>query len=226
MPRHRMNIRWNTRKTVLLAGITLLVLAVAVGGQLGRPSAPGGSATIARPIAKPVSPATTAPPVVPPPGAVGAPAALAELAAGGAIVSLDSAGHVVSVTAPPAAKLPAAGADAFTRRYAAALGVPNGSTLRQTTTLGLSQNGDKVVRYQQEFGGVPVLGGEIVVSTDSRGRVLGANAETVSIAPKTTKALVDAGAATQAGVARAATLAGREVSELRRRRRCGSSTPR
>ena len=139
---------------------------------------------------------TTPPPPVtdPPVGALAATAAISELRAAdeAPLVEFDDSGHVVGVLAPPGGSLSnpgGNGADGFVRRYSAAFGLSHAYTAVRGRSARLP-GGDTVVRYLQVAGGLPVIGGEIVVTADVRGRVRGVAAEATPSIPTTTAAAV------------------------------------
>ncbi|HEX6872130.1 MAG TPA: M4 family metallopeptidase, partial [Micromonosporaceae bacterium] len=188
------------------------------GGALVRSGAGAGSVTgvSGRPVARP--------PVEPPVGALAVPAAVAELrrATEASLVETDRLGRVVSLAARPGASIanPAGnGVDGFVRRYAAAFGLSRGYEAVRARTTRLP-GGDRVVRYQQVAGGLPVIGGEIVVTTDGQGRVLGVASEASPAAPTATTAVVAAAGAGRAAVAAAVRRFGLDPTGLR----AGSAT--
>lgn len=100
----------------------------------------------------------------PPKGSVAQPQGITELRAKGA-VALSPQGAVASVAGT---KLGADGADAFVHRYAGAFGLTDAHGLTKVDTQKLGA--DTVTRYAQTAGGLPVFGGEIVVT--SRGKTV------------------------------------------------------
>jgi len=94
-----------------------------------------------------------------------------------------------------------AAADAHLRRYGPAFGVPASTFSQGRTTRTVS--GQDTVRYTQKVGGVPVLGGEVVLSLRP-GRELGSMLATVSHASSVARPVV--GRSSAAATARAAAL--------------------
>lgn len=182
---------------VLGAG-TLLLSAAVPPGAPALFSAPAGFDPAARnPDAQPITQTSTEPP----PGAVAPKTAVQELRTMGSL-QLDSTGTVRSITAPPGESLGTNG-DAFVKRYAGAFGLTKSHSLVRTQTVGVP-GGDKVVRYQQTAGGVPVLGGEVVLTTTSNGSVRGAITDTTPLAPVGGPAKLDPAAATSKALTAAA----------------------
>ncbi|WP_020522778.1 M4 family metallopeptidase [Catelliglobosispora koreensis] len=146
------------------AGTMLLSAAVPTPGPatFAQPRQPA-AATRAN---APVQPAR--PPSEPPPGALPADAALSDLKAlaKGGTAEVDRTGTIRGITAAPGKTLGDNSA-AFLTRYAAAFGLSKGHTLDKTSTAGLP-GGDEVTRYQQKIGGVPVLGGEVILTTSGQ----------------------------------------------------------
>ncbi|NUT32107.1 MAG: hypothetical protein HOV79_03430, partial [Hamadaea sp.] len=119
---------------------------------------------------------------------------------------------VTSATAPVGGALAKDGAAAFARRFAAAFGLTSAHTLAVagTTTL---PDGEVVTRFQQTSGGLPVLGGQVVVT--ARGaKVQSAVGEASTLTPVTTKATVAAGTATATALARTAADLGIPAADL------------
>lgn len=96
---------------------------------------------------------------------------------------------------------PATVARSFMSRYAALFGAPtNAADLQLLGTTGGAQ-GASAVRLQQLVGGVPVLGGELVVALDRDNNVLSASGETTPRAAiGSTVPAIDAAAATRIAV--------------------------
>ncbi|WP_184838890.1 M4 family metallopeptidase [Allocatelliglobosispora scoriae] len=113
-------------------------------------------------------------------------------------VVLNSAGTIKSVTAAPGKTL-AAQRDAFTTRYAAGFGASSTSKLQAEAPSKLP-GGDAVTRYQQVVGGLPVMGGELLVTTNSKGAVRGALSALDGSTPKTVSARITADAARAAAI--------------------------
>ncbi|MCW6003240.1 M4 family metallopeptidase [Micromonospora sp. CPCC 205371] len=119
-------------------------------------------------------------------------------------------GRVRTLTAPPGEplKLPLgvpAGANAettasaFVNRYGPAFGIESTTSTKRTGTATLS-GGDTVVRFGQYAGGVPVIGGELIVTLNRSGGILGATAETAIGAPVGTSARTTAAVAQRTAV--------------------------
>jgi bacillolysin len=133
-------------------------------------------------------------------------------------------GRVRTLTAPAgeALKLPLgvpAGASAettagaFVNRYGPAFGIESTTSTKRTSTASLS-GGDTVVRFGQYAGGVPVIGGELIVTLNRAGGVLGATAETAISAPVSTSARTGAAAAQRTAVEAVAKDLGADASTL------------
>ncbi len=117
-------------------------------------------------------------------------------------VLVDADGHLRSVAAPPGRALrPVPGAPAnadapttaaaFVNRYGQAFGLRPGQQVKRSRVDALG-DGDRAVRFQHEIGGVPVLGGDLIVTVDDAGRVLSASGETPVGTPTTTSARISA----------------------------------
>ncbi|HEX6869673.1 MAG TPA: M4 family metallopeptidase [Micromonosporaceae bacterium] len=145
--------------------------------------------------------------LAPPAGSLSADEAIQELRGGKNPPAIETGpqGGVVSLVAPPGSTIasPAKDVDGFVRRYAAAFGLSS-RYVAQRDRLTRLPGGDSVTRYRQLVGGVPVFGGEILVSADARGRVRGVVAETTPALPASTVAAVAAGTAARTAVAAAA----------------------
>lgn len=139
-------------------------------------------------------------------------AALQELRQGGgkqpAMRVVDGRVRTLAAPAGEALKLPLgvpAGASAettasaFVNRYGTAFGIESTTSTKRTGTATLS-GGDTVVRFGQYAGGVPVLGGELIVTLNRAGGVLGASAETAISAPVSTSARTDEAAAKRTAI--------------------------
>lgn len=151
-----------------------------------------------------------------PRGSISAAAGIRELRTAGNgrnSVTVAADGAVTTATAPAGKALATSGADAFTARYAAAFGLTSAHTLTKAGSETLP-GGDTVSRYQQTAGGLPILGGQIVVT--SRGKqVRAAIAETSVRTPVSTKATVAAGTAAQTALTSAAAEIGLPAATLR-----------
>jgi bacillolysin len=196
----------------LLLSLTLSAAAPiprgGAGGSVGGPSAVsvGGPSVVS--VGRPDPSASSQPVVVPAVGAVAPGIALRELSAGDdqPMVNFDAVGNVVGMAAPPGATIAnpeGGGTDGFVRRYAGAFGLNSSYTAIRADSHVLP-GGDTVTRYQQASGGVPVLGGEIVVTADAQGGVKGVVAEATQATPTATTAVVSAGDAGRVGLEAAA----------------------
>src|SRR5688572_19487247 len=145
---------------------------------------------------------TPSTPTTPPAGSLPVSDGVNELRASGASMSLDPDGTIRSVNAPKGKDL-AANPDTFLQRFGGALGLTSSHTVRRTSTVGVP-GGDKVVRYHQQAAGLPVLGGEIVVTTSGSGAVRSAVTDTTPLAPTAGKAKLSADEAKAKGAAAAA----------------------
>ena len=75
-------------------------------------------------------------------------------------------------------KAPAQNATSFAATYAKQLGINDVSTelaLVRTTT---QKDGRSTVRYQQQYQGIPVFAGEVIINTDAQGAMLSLTAKT------------------------------------------------
>lgn len=126
---------------------------------------------------------------------------------------VDSGGRLRTVAAPagqplkpvpgtPKNATPEQVARKFVDRYAPAFGITSTSTVDEVAST-RQRGGDTIVRYNQTAGGVPVLGGQLVVSVNAKG-IVGATAEATPVAPLATKATVAAGTAARTAVTAAA----------------------
>jgi Zn-dependent metalloprotease len=200
------------RPQLRAAGICACALVTAVAvGVIVRPSGTGGTASwhAGSPIAQGTGeqpqagqPATArtvgAKRPAPPAGSVPAPDGVRELRAGNPALTLAASGTVRAVTAQPGKTLGAT-ADGFVTHFAGTFGLTSAHTITRDGSTPLP-GGDSVVRYQQRAGGLPVLGGEVVVTTDRSGKVRGAIADTTALAPTATTATVTPEAAKAAAV--------------------------
>jgi bacillolysin len=201
-------LRTRARAAGLAACALVSIITLAAAGTAGTAPSWVGASTAARPgtglgaapaggarsARQPVARRTTSPPK----GALPAGQALRELRARGSSLTVDRAGVVRSVTAA-AGQVLAGSPDSFVTRYAAAFGLTSSQTLVRTTTTALP-GGSAVTRYQQRAGGLPVLGGEVVVTTDPAGRVRGTVTETTVLSPETTSTKVAPGTAAATAV--------------------------
>ncbi|NUR48906.1 MAG: hypothetical protein HOV71_12280 [Hamadaea sp.] len=219
-------MRTRTRVALLAAGVALAGVAVASAVPDDAPvatlsPAPVASSTGDGPASEATSTSgssTTADQrsQTPPNGSTSIGAGIRELRTAGNgknSVLVSPAGTVTAATAEAGKVLTTAGADAFTTRYAAAFGLTAAHSLSkpQTTTL---PGGDTISRYQQTAGGLPVLGGQIVVTSHGK-RVQSAIAETSSLSPVATKAAVPAATAAATAVASTAEKVGLDATTLR-----------
>jgi len=152
----------------------------------------------------------------PPRGSLTAGAGIRELRTAGNgqnTVIVSAAGGVTAATSEPGKALATTGPDAFTQRYAAAFGLTSEHSLDKDTAQTLP-GGDTVTRYQQTAGGLPVLGGQIVVTSHGK-QVRSAIAETSGLTPVSTKATVPAATAASTALGSAASQTGLEASALR-----------
>jgi bacillolysin len=196
----------NSRMRVL--GVAVAVTAVSAlvlsGGSPGvpiewhAPTAAAGSA--ANGAVSPAPQASTRPVGAskPPKGAVPSQTALQELKRTSSSVVLSPQGAVTSVSGT---KLATGGPDAFVHRYAAVFGLSDAHGLARVSAQTLA-GGDTVTRYAQTAGGLPVLGGQIVVT--SRGTTVRSALATTSLMPSAGRATVTAAAAGPIAVAAAA----------------------
>lgn len=127
------------------------------------------------------------------------------------IIVRDRSGRLLSVTAQPDTTLTAPdgadGPDGFVRHYAPAFGLTSDYELQRVDTRRLP-GGEGVIRYQQQADGVPVLGGELLVTTDAHGGVLSTIGEISPARPTATAAKVGARTAAATALADVAAKAG------------------
>jgi Zn-dependent metalloprotease len=177
---------------VAVTAVSALVLS---GGSPGvpiewhAPTAAAGSA--ANDAVSPAPQASTQPVGAskPPKGAVPSQTALQELKRTSSSVVLSPQGAVTSVSGT---KLATGGPDAFVHRYAAVFGLSDAQGLARVSAQTLA-GGDTVTRYAQTAGGLPVLGGQIVVT--SRGATVRSAQATTSLMAPAGRASVTAAAA-------------------------------
>lgn len=138
---------------------------------------------------KPVAATTSKPPA----GSIPANQAITELRGrgkGAPSLVIDSSGTIKAVTAATGKTL-APQRDAFATRYAAGFGAGDTTKLKATTSAPLP-GGDSVTHYQQTVAGLPVMGGELVVTTNARGGVRSAISALSGYSPKATTAKISA----------------------------------
>ncbi len=122
----------------------------------------------------------------------------------GAGTALDGSTHAISASQARALGTPAVAAGSSHAVVARAFAVQNARSLGIRGGLGASTTarsvaGGSVVRFPQTIGGVPVLGGEVVVDVSAAGVVRGALSETLpGTAPATTPSITAAAAAAAA----------------------------
>ena len=137
---------------------------------------------------------------------------------------IDADGHLRSVAAPPGKALrPVPGAPAtadaptaaasFVNRYGQAFGLRPGHQVTRSRVDALAA-GDTAIRFQQKIGGVPVLGGDLIVTVDDTGRVLSASGETALATPTTTSASISSQRAGSTAVEAAAQRLGLDAATL------------
>jgi bacillolysin len=151
----------------------------------------------------------------PPRGSVSAATGIRELRTGsngGSSLVVGSDGAVAAVTAAIGKSLSTSGPDAFAVRYAAAFGLTSAHSLNKATTEALP-GGDTVDRYQQTAGGLPVLGGQIVITSHGK-QVRSAIADTSGLTPVSTKATVSAATAAETALSSAASETGLTATTL------------
>jgi bacillolysin len=124
-----------------------------------------------------------------------------------AVLDIDRSNHIRSVSAAADAPLPPVpGAPettdpvlvsaSFVNRYGQGLGLAAGQQATVTRVDRLP-GGDRVVRLRQQIGGLPVIGGDLIVAVNPAGQVVSASAETPVGTPATTGLAItanDAGA--------------------------------
>jgi len=100
----------------------------------------------------------------------------------------DRSGVIRTLTAKPGHALrrpagiaatasPDAAARGFLRSYGAAFGLRDSGVSLKTVRTDRTAEGDRITRFQQQVGGVPVLGGNVIVATQADGDVIGATSE-------------------------------------------------
>jgi bacillolysin len=137
---------------------------------------------------------------------------------------IDAQGQVRGVFAPagqalnavpgaPLTKDPGTAAAAFVNRYGQGFGLRPGQQVRATRVSALP-GGDHTVRFQQQVGGVPVLGGNIIVAVNASGRVVTATGEAPAAAPTSIHASLPANEIVPQALAAAALRTGAKVDDL------------
>jgi bacillolysin len=154
--------------------------------------------------------------------------AISQLRATAAALDIDRDAHVRMVSAPPGSALPApegtpASADAvtvaaaFVNRYGEGFGLRAGQHV--VVSLVDSVPGDhRVIRFQQQINGVPVMGGDLAVEVDQAGAIVTAAAETPVDEPVTTASQVLLSAATATATAATVERTGIDAAALRVKR--------
>ncbi len=210
--------------------------------QSGTPSEPesGGPFVLPSLVATPTVPASTGAGPAPSPSLpasvatsvaqassvqpLTADAAIAELWQAGPALDIDpnahiravSAGEGAAIAAPPgtpATRDAVTVAAAFVNRYGAGFGLQAG----QHTAVAQVQSGPgghTIVRFQQQIGGVPVMGGDVTVVVDGDGRVITASGEAPAAAPTSTNASVSSAQASATALQVAADRTGTPAAEL------------
>jgi bacillolysin len=211
-----------SRAVIAAAGLLLSVLAFGTARAVGdhKESARWAETTAAAPAAKPagtqvigVAATRKAPGRSPVPSSDGT-QELREAAAKSPAIRLDAQGVLRTITAQPGTALkpplglsagakPDAVAEAFASRYGPTFGLQTNQTLKRLDSETLP-GGDQIVRFNQYAGGLPVLGGQVLVTVDQHGGVRAASGETAHTAPAATTAKVGSGAARSAAVKAAA----------------------
>lgn len=118
-----------------------------------------------------------------------------------ASVHSDPNGTVRSITAPPGEVL-AKDRGSFLTEHAGSLGIAKDQTLVLTKSTAVP-GGDQVHRYQQHIAGLPVLGGEVVLTTNTQGAVRSALADTSPLRRVAGSVKIDAPSAQSAAKAAA-----------------------
>ncbi|NUR74638.1 MAG: hypothetical protein HOU81_27850 [Hamadaea sp.] len=209
-------MRTRTRVALLAAGVALAGVAVAAAVPDDAPvatlspAAPAASSTEDPAAADGTSASATSTDggqrnQTPPKGSVSAAAGIRELRTasnGKSTVVVAADGAVSAATAASGKSLTTAGPDAFATRYAAAFGLTAAHSLAKTQSEALP-GGDTVNRYQQTAGGLPILGGQLVVTSHGK-QVRSAIGETSGRTPVSTKATVSAATAAATALSAAA----------------------
>jgi bacillolysin len=105
-------------------------------------------------------------------------------------------------------------ARAFLQRYGRAFGVRDQLKELRVISTRPAPSGRSVVRFQQEHGGVPVIGGELVVNLDADGDVLSASGEALPGPRISVEPVVTASEARRAAIATVAGKRGARVAGL------------
>jgi Zn-dependent metalloprotease len=100
----------------------------------------------------------------------------------------------------PAGASPETAARAHLRALGAAFGIKD-EAKELRTVAALPQGRTSVVRFQQTYGGLPVIGGGLAVTVNGAGGLLAINGETGDTADATTKATISAATARQHAIA-------------------------
>lgn len=95
-----------------------------------------------------------------------------------AFVGTPPGGAATSLLANPLAGPPAVNATAFASTFGKQLGLNDVSNELAVAKTFTDVDGRSTVRYQQNYQGVPVFGGEVIVNTDARGAMLSLTAKT------------------------------------------------
>ena len=112
----------------------------------------------------------------------------------------------------PATADPKTAASAFVNRYGQGFGLRAGQQAVVTRVSALP-GGATAVRLQQKAGGLPVVGGELIITVDRAGRVLVATGETPASLPTATTAAISAQAAGVTAIAAAASRLGLDEAQ-------------
>ncbi|MEH1124006.1 M4 family metallopeptidase [Micromonospora sp. CPCC 206061] len=104
-------------------------------------------------------------------------------------------------------------ANAFVNRYGSAFGLDAATSTKPAGTATLA-GGDTVVRFNQYAGGLPVLGGQVLVTLNRSGGILGASAETAMSPPVSTSARISTAAAQRTAILAVAKELGVEAGTL------------
>ncbi|WP_027342801.1 M4 family metallopeptidase [Hamadaea tsunoensis] len=179
-----------TRTSVAIIAAGVALSAVAVTAVLGGTGTSVVGLLPGRPVAQTTAPSPASStgaagvPAKPPKGALPAATGVSELRTSGTkkpSIVLAPSGAIRTVTAQPSETLGKSGTDEFVGRYAGSFGLSDAYSLKKSETRQLP-GGDTVTRYAQTAGGLPVLGGEVIVT--SRGAaVRAAVAETTQQKP-------------------------------------------
>jgi bacillolysin len=214
-----------------LAAIVGAAVIVASNDSDGSEARFVGAGTAAEPVEAAVAAAVPSDPTPSPGGAkagnrLTATAAIQELRRSGskqpAVRVVNGRVRTLAAPAGEALKLPLgvpAGAsaettaNAFVNRYGSAFGLDAATSTKHAGTATLT-GGDTVVRFNQYAGGLPVLGGQVLVTLNRSGGVLGASAETAISAPVSTSARISTAAAQRTAILAVAKELGVEAGTL------------